>query len=304
MKAPPSPPERGEITRRTRGLNRISPPSGGPGGAFTLFAVLPLVAGLGWAVLYSVGLVGGLSSGFTLENWQKILENAPFWASLGLSLAISLVVVVLSAALALGSLLFFKNQIFQKKARFWLHLPLAVPPMIAAFLGFQWLSNSGLATRVFLKIGWLQNLETAPELINDQWHFGVVAMLVFGVFPFFLILFSTFFQSENLENLSQLARTLGASDRQIARRVVAPVILRKALPNLVLSFIVTFGAFEVPLLLGRQSPQMISVFIAQKFRKFNLLDLPQAFAAAVVYAVVVFVLALIFLKKQSKTASF
>lgn len=267
---------------------------------FIAATVVPLVAGLAWAMLYSVGSVGGLSTGFTLENWQKTLENGEFWASLGLSLAVAAVVIAISTSLAMAGLLFLKDLLFEKKARFWLHLPLAVPPMIAAFLGFQWLANSGMLTRILMKIGLLKTLGSAPELVNDAWHLGVVAMLIFGTAPFFLLLFSTFFQSENLENLSQLARTLGATERQIARRVVAPIVLKRAFPNLVLSFIVVFGSFEVPLLLGRQSPQMISVFIAQKFKKFNLLDLPQAYVAAVVYAVVVFALALLFLKKQSK----
>jgi putative spermidine/putrescine transport system permease protein len=69
--------------------------------------------------------------------------------------------------------------------------------------------------------------------------------------------------------------------------VATPVLLRRALPNLGLSGIFLFGAYEAPLLLGRQSPRMISVLIAQKFRKFNLADVPQAYALTLLYAGVV-----------------
>ncbi|MFN4254374.1 MAG: ABC transporter permease subunit [Saprospiraceae bacterium] len=269
---------------------------------FLALAVLPLAAGLGWASLYSLGLVGGLSAGFTLENWRHTLSDGTFGASLGLSAAVAAVVVGLSAGLAMGLFLALKNEISGPKTRFWLHLPLVLPPMVLAFLGFQWLSGSGMATRFLMKIGLVAGIESAPELIHDRMHFGVVAVLVFGLFPLFLLLFSTFYASENLENLSQLARTLGASRGQVGRRVVVPVLLRRAFPNLVLAFIVAFGAFEVPFLLGRQSPQMVSVFIAQKFKRFNLLELPEAYVAAVVYAVVVCALALFFLKPRTQTA--
>jgi len=47
------------------------------------------------------------------------------------------------------------------------------------------------------------------------------------------------------------------------------------------------GAYEVPLLLGRQSPRMLSVLIAQKFRRFDLLELPQAYVLTCLYAIIV-----------------
>ena len=56
-------------------------------------------------------------------------------------------------------------------------------------------------------------------------------------------------------------------------------------------FVFLFGAYEVPLLLGMQSPRMISVLIAHKFRKFDLADIPQAYVLTVLYALVVGIIA-------------
>ncbi|MBK8555069.1 MAG: hypothetical protein IPL65_04535 [Lewinellaceae bacterium] len=56
---------------------------------------------------------------------------------------------------------------------------------------------------------------------------------------------------------------------------------------MVLYTIILFGAYEVPLVLGRQHPRMISVLIAQKFGRFDLLALPQAYVLTVMYALLV-----------------
>ena len=46
------------------------------------------------------------------------------------------------------------------------------------------------------------------------------------------------------------------------------------------------GAYEIPLLLGQSSPQMISVLILEKLQRFNLGDIPVAYSMAVWYAAI------------------
>ncbi|NJN34557.1 MAG: hypothetical protein HC817_10190 [Saprospiraceae bacterium] len=55
--------------------------------------------------------------------------------------------------------------------------------------------------------------------------------------------------------------------------------------------------------MGRQSPMMLSVLMGQKFRKFNLADVPQAYVMTVIYAILVLFLVNFFLKTASKTAN-
>ena len=153
-----------------------------------------------------------------------------------------------------------------------------------------------MLARFFYRLGWIRAAEDFPALINDPGYFGVVFTLTLLTFPFFLLLMMDYYRAAGLGDLSQMAGTLGASSRQIKARVLAPILLRRAMPAVTLYFVFLIGAYEVPLLLGRQSPAMLSVFISQKFGKFNLLDLPVAYVTTVVYACVVLLFVFTLLK--------
>ena len=265
---------------------------------FLTFAILPLGAGLIYALLYSLGIVGALNHGFTLDYWHKALTDKNLWASLGLSALLAAVITLLSAILALALLGWLRPQLERRRVRVVLHWPLALPPIVAAFFSFQWLSNSGILARFAHHLGWIAGPADFPSLINDPYYIGVGVTLLLTTFPFFLLLLLNHYQAAQLSPLSQLSATLGASAAQVRMRVVAPILLRRAAPTLLLYFIFLFGAYEVPLLLGRQSPAMLSVFISQKFSKFNLADLPLAYAATVVYTGIMVLLVAVFFKGQ------
>jgi len=254
---------------------------------FFACTLLPLLAGLAYALAYSLGYTGALSTGPTLQHWTAVLGTAETWTSIALSAGLSLAVVVLSAVLAMAAVLYWGDALERGLSGYLVYLPLAIPPLTAAFLVFQGLGKSGMLVRLGGALGLVDGLEQAPEWINDPWHVGVTATLLLLTAPFFTLLFLQYRRAEQLPQLMAAARTLGATGRQAVVRVAAPVLLRRALPNLGLSGIFLFGAYEAPLLLGRQSPRMISVLIAQKFRKYNLADVPQAYALTVLYALAV-----------------
>ncbi len=268
---------------------------------FLAFAVFPLGAGLTYALLYSFGIVGALSQGFTGNAWHTTLTNSTFWASLGWSTLIAVIVILISTVLGLVLVVWLRSQLEQRRVRFLLHFPLAVPPIIAAFISFQWLGNSGMLARMAWHFGWINNVDAFPPIINDPLYFGVGLTLTLLTFPFLLLVFLNHYQAANLLQLSQLAATLGASPAYIRSHVVWPILVRRALPTLLLYSIFLLGSYEVPLLLGRQSPAMLSVFISQKFGRFNLADLPVAYVATVVYALVVFMAITIFLRLNKPT---
>jgi putative spermidine/putrescine transport system permease protein len=275
---------------------------------FLFFTLLPLVSGLIYAFLYSIGMVGALSNGFTLAHWQAVLSSESFIYSLGLSVLIAAISLSLSIILALFlTILITKHPSNTPihRSSFIVHhfyLPLSIPPIIAAFLTFQFLSNSGIVPRIFYKIGWIANAESFPELINDKFYIGVIITQVLMTFPFLTLLFLNFYKTLNINALIQLSKTLGATDNQIRSRVIVPILLQKSRPNCVLFFIVLMSSYEIPLLLGRQSPMMLSVLIGQKFRKFNLADIPQAYAMTVIYALLVIILVLFLLKIKKSEA--
>ena len=103
------------------------------------------------------------------------------------------------------------------------------------------------------------------------------------------------FASERVGALLELAASLGARRAQSFFRVTLPILLRAALPSLALLFALVLGSFEIPLLLGRQSPQMLSVLTYRKYALFDITQKPEAYILALGYtALVLTLIALVF----------
>ena len=248
-----------------------------------LVTVLPLLLGFGYAFLYSLGLTGLLDSGFTLKHWTHGLSDGQFWQSLGYSLYIAAITMALTLILALALTLKLGEALRRGAPSYLVYWPLAFPAIVSAFLTFQLFSDGGFAARVAFQLGAITSPEQFPDLVNDAAGIGIIAAHVFLDNPFFVILFGNLMESERIAELNLLARTLGAGSGQALRRVAVPVLLNRAMPTIILYFIFVLGSYEIPLLLGRQSPEMVSVMIVRKLQRFNLLDIPRAYMIACCY---------------------
>lgn len=265
-----------------------------------LFAVLPLVAGLGFAVLYSVGLVGVLNNGFTGEHWMRIFSEGNILQSFLYGAAIAIVSLLISVSLALPVSLKHHQSFRKGLLSYLIYMPLAFPGIVAAFFFFQFLTKSGVVSRLLFKLRLISSIDQFPDLINDTFGIGMIATHVFLSFPFFVLLFVNIIKTERIVEHQQLASTFAATKWQSLFRVSIPMLLQKALPNIILYFIFIFGAFEVPLLLGRSNPEMVSVLAVRKLQRFNLLDIPQGYAIAVLYTIFVFILLVFLFKVKSR----
>jgi len=261
-----------------------------------VFAVLPLLAGIGFAILYSFGLVGVLNNGFTLEHWKKVFEEGNVTSSFLYSAAIAFASLIISVSLALLISLKYHKAFSKGIVSYLIYMPLAFPGIVASFFFFQLLTKSGVLSRIAYRLNIINTIDEFPDLINDAYGIGMITTHVFLSFPFFVLLFVNIIKTERIGEYQQLASTLAASKWQNLFRVSIPMIFKKALPNILLYFIFIFGAFEVPLLLGRSNPETVSILAVRKLQRFNLLDIPQGYAIAALYTFFVFTL-LIFLFK-------
>jgi len=252
-------------------------------GLFFLLTVAPVGASLLYAALYGLGAVGLLAHGVTLEHWRRVLSSSETWASVGLSLYVATVVAGLTAGLALPIALALRRRVEAGPLAYLLTLPLAVPGTVAAFLALQLLSGAGLLSRLAFRVGLTSGLSDFPSLVHDRALTGVVATHLALAVPFFVVLFVELFASERLDALGDVAASLGAGRAQSLVRVTLPILLRGALPSLALLFVVVLGSFEIPLLLGRQSPQMLSVLTYRKYALFDITQKPEAYILALGY---------------------
>lgn len=256
---------------------------------FVLFTGVPLLIAISYAFLYSVGLIGVLSNGFTLEHWIKVLTAKEFFRSLGFSFYIAFMTTIIALCLSMLATVKFGRWFREGQLSFMIYYPLVFPAMIMGFYTFQLLSKSGIISRISYQVGILSDLNRFPDWVNDNLGIGIIFAHVSMATPFLIILFSKLYQSESLNSYKNLADTMGASPKQVIWKVIIPILINRAFPTLILYFIFVMSAYEIPLLLGSQSRQMISVFTIQKLQRFNLQDIPQAYVVSVVYAILVII---------------
>ncbi|RME96691.1 MAG: ABC transporter permease, partial [Bacteroidetes bacterium] len=152
---------------------------------YVLLTLAPLLLGLGYSLLYSFGLIGLLSEGFTLEYWQRLWASADALGSLWYSCWLTVVSLVLVLALALGISWASLRKPLKGYVQGSLFLPLLFPPLIAAFAWFYLLSPGGILSRLAVQLGLSQGVEGFPRLVNDAASVGIIVTHVFLVFPLF-----------------------------------------------------------------------------------------------------------------------
>ncbi|WKV12463.1 ABC transporter permease subunit [Marivirga harenae] len=254
---------------------------------FVVFAVLPFTLAFGYALLYSFGIIGVVNEGFTLSFWKEVFTSGTLGTSFLYSGIIAAVGVFLSVSLALWVVLKFKEGFNNKYLSFIIYMPLAVPGIVSAFFTYQLFAQSGFFARLSYQLNWIETAQQFPDLVNDNWAIGIIITFISLLTPFFILLYLNIYKDERIEELSQLSRALGANKKQIALKVSLPIMLKKSWVLIVLYFIFLLGAYEVPLILGQESPQMLSVLILRELKQFDLTKTSEGYVMAVVYTVVI-----------------
>ncbi|SDD71171.1 putative spermidine/putrescine transport system permease protein [Pricia antarctica] len=254
---------------------------------FIAIGVVPFVAAFIYALLYSFGVIGVANKGFTTEFWTSVLASGEFFTSFLYSFLIALVAVAVSVGGALWVTLKFRKRLEQKFLSFIIYLPLAVPGIVTGFFTFQLFSKGGFFARLSYQLGWITEASQFPDLVNDALAFGILLSFITMIMPFFVLLFLNVYKNERIEELSILAQSLGANAKQVTQRISLPILIKKTRVLIVLYFIFLLGAYEVPLILGRESPQMLSVLIIREIKQYDLDKISEGYVVAVMYTLIV-----------------
>lgn len=265
--------------------------------------MLPFAAAFIYALLYSLGVIGVVNEGFTLSFWQTVFSSGEFLKSFGYSMAISAVSVALSVGLALWLTLQFRKELNRPFLSFMLYLPLAVPGVVSAFFTFQLFSKSGFFSRIAYQMNWITEARQFPDLVNDQLAIGIILTFITVVLPFFVLLFLNVYRNEKVDQLEQLSASLGANNKQTKWKVSLPILLKKTWTLIALYFIFLLGAYEIPLILGQESPQMLSVLVIREINQFDLTKISEGYVAAVTYTLLVSIAAIALFSNQKRTAN-
>ena len=224
--------------------------------------------GLFAAVVQSLGYLPAIGqTEISLDAYREVLTGEDFVDSFllttyvaGASTGISTVLAVL-AALAL-------RRAGGRLSAIVFQLPITIPHLVAAVGIALVISQAGLGARLAAALGLIGDPGEFPALLYD----GVAG------------------------ELEEVARTLGANAWQRFWYVVFPVISPGIIAASLIVFAFTFGAFEVPYLLGRTYPTILPVMAYNEYRDIELTARPVAMAINVLIALITAVFAALYLR--------
>lgn len=224
--------------------------------------------------MFSVVDVGGP----TLAFYADVLGNSDFTRSLGLTLYVAGVSTVLATALSFLLALLLRQTFRGTRAlRLLIQIPLPVPHLVAAIGITLLLTQSGVLARLFHAAGLLAAPEDFPALVYDRASVGVIATYVWKEIPFITLVTLAALRASG-EEPERVARNLGANHWQVLWHITLPLVAPALLGAATIVFAFTFGAFEVPLLLGQSYPRMLAVEAYVRYQDTDLTIRPAALA--------------------------
>lgn len=263
-----------------------------------LFALF-LIGGILLAVRQSMGLgVPGVSGKASLHYYTVLLSDPWFISSFFFSLKVGFISAVLSIALGvpLAYGIWRAHPVVQKAAILY-KIPIVLPHIVVAFVAFVLLTPSGLVSSFLKTIGVLASQESFPRLIYSRTGFGLVAAYVYKEMPFVMLLVFGVLQRIP-EQMIRTAQMLGAGSLGVFTRIVLPQLVPIIHTSFIILFLYSFGAFDIPFLIGSSRPQMLSVFVFDRYFRGDLADRPTAMATLVL----MFLFAAVFVVIYSRVA--
>jgi ABC-type spermidine/putrescine transport system permease subunit I len=262
-----------------------------PVAVIAVFIGFPVVA----AIAYTLGRAGGPNSvvasigqrqfivhhGVTLDAYRDILGNATIhrdlWATVWVTVAATLVVVVVSWAIALY--LRLSDTRLARIVSALAVVPLFIPVVIASYAMLVFYSSDGFMRSVAYHLGW----HSFPTLGYTLWC--VLLAEIWVNIPFGVLMMSSGLSGVP-NNLIEAARDSGAGMPRVVRSILLPMNIIPTVIVATFTAIYVLGSFTVPYLTGPTAPNLLGPSMSNFFSAFNQ---PQQ---AEVLAIVVFVLAL------------
>lgn len=247
-------------------------------------------------VLFFGGLAVGVMRSFNwmpvigltdpnLDAYRAVLTDPNFLRSFLLTFHIAFTSTLISAVIAIAAALMLRRTFAGRRAiNFLFQLNLTVPHIVGAIGILYLFSQSGFFARMAYHIGLIARPGEFPALVFDPYAIGIILQYVWKEVPFIGVIVLAQMQALGTDYES-VARSLGASRWQAFRHVLLPLIMPGVLSASVIVFAFTFGAYEVPLLLGASHPQALPVLAYKTYTDVDLAARPEAMAMAVVIAI-------------------
>ncbi|HZE94346.1 MAG TPA: iron ABC transporter permease [Gemmatimonadales bacterium] len=231
---------------------------------------------LAWLVIYPILIVAGDAADATAV--RAFLTRPGEWAALWASIWISLVSVVLAAAIGIPLAFLFEWFDFpgRKTLGALIALPVVLPPLVGVIAFLFLYGESGFIARA---------IQAALHLEQAPWRLqGAVAILLVHAYSFYVYFY--LFTRAGLAKLDvsmlEAAQALGADRRATLFRVIVPLLRPSLVGAAILTFMTALGSFSAPYIFGGGFRVMTTQIVATKLNGDLALAMVETVALAVI----------------------
>ncbi len=212
--------------------------------------VLPVVVVLLYGVIYpNLHIVGAslqTQGSWSLAGYRQALSQSVVLESILASVGVSVLTVLLCAAVGVPLAFLFERYTFPARRLFatFAALPLVLPPLVGTVAFIFLCGESGILARLVQS---LFHLERSPWSLR-----GWPALLLFHtytMYPFFYVLTGAGLTRIDA-SLAEAGRSLGASGRRVLTRILLPQLTPSLIAAALLTFMTSMASFSAPLLFG------------------------------------------------------
>ncbi len=251
--------------------------------------------GLAAALVQSLGYLPAIGrTEVSFAAYREVLGSRDFLDSLILTLYVAGASTGISTVLAVLAALSLRRSSGRVSAVVF-QLPITIPHLVAAVGIALVVSQTGLGARLAAALGLIGEPREFPALLYDRYSIGIILTYVWKEVPFIALVVLAALRGVAGE-LEEVARTLGASAWQRFWYVIFPVIAPGVVAASLIVFAFTFGAFEIPYLLGQTYPTILPVMAYNEYRALDLGARPVAMAINVLIAVITAAIAAAYLR--------
>ena len=245
--------------------------------------VLFFVGGIFLTIVQSLGMLNPLVHYDSMWTaYKTVFTHGHFMKSILFSFYVAFASALLS--IILGTLLSYGiwhlSPVLQNKTVVY-KIPIVLPHIAVAFITMIFLSRSGLIASVCYHLGIISNMEQFPNLIFSQYGAGEIIAYVVKETSFVTLMVMSVLMKFDKRYI-QTARQLGAGELQIFASVVLPHLKEIITTTFLILFIYSFGAFEIPYILGSSTPGMLSIQVYDYYFRHDLSQRPVAMALLVI----------------------
>ncbi len=223
----------------------------------------------------------------TFDHFRTVFTDPDFAGSIALTLYISLTSTLLAASISIVLALTIAHLAANNRIlNFILQIPLTVPHLVIAISFLLLLSPGGIFSRFFSFFGMIPSPSAFPLLVNDDYGISILVVYVWKEIPFITFMLLSVLKNLGPE-LSEVGATLNGSRLQRFRYITLPIIGPSLGAACLIVFAFTFGAFEVPYLLGKTYPVSLPVWAYKNYSDIDLLARPEGIAIGLIIAAII-----------------